>query len=273
VTIEGKPLAAGSYGLHMIPGTEEWTVIFSRNSSSWGSFFYDPAEDALRVVVKPKKSEYAHWLTYEFTDRQPAQATVALKWENLAVAWTVAVADVSQIYLAKLRQELRGSPGFNHLAWTAAATYCLQNNVNLEEGLRWAQFAVDGPGIGQEEFGTLSALGLLQAANGRAEEGQQTLARAVQHATASAGAVHQLGRQLIGMRQPQQAVKVFEENHKRHAGAWPTEVGLARGYAAVGQYDKALEHAKVALEQAPDDLNRNNLKGFIERLAEGKDIN
>lgn len=273
VTIEGKPLAAGSYGLHMIPGPEEWTVVFSKNSSSWGSFFYDPAEDALRVTVKPKKNEYTHWLSYEFNDRQPTQATVALKWENLAVPWTVGVADVSQIYLASLRGDLRGSPGFNHLAWAAAATYCLQSNVNLEEGLRWAQHAVNGPGIGQEDFTTLSTLGLLQAANGEDEEGAATLARAVQHPTANAGAVHALGRQLIGMRQPQQAMKVFEENFKRHSGAWPTEVGLARGYSAVGQYDKALEHAKVALEQAPDDLNRNNLKGFIERLAEGKDIN
>ena len=59
VTIEGQPLAAGQYGLHLIAGPDEWTVIFSKNSSAWGSFFYDESQDALRVKVKPAKHEYA----------------------------------------------------------------------------------------------------------------------------------------------------------------------------------------------------------------------
>ncbi len=37
VKIEGKPLAAGSYGLHFLPAKDEWTIIFSRNFKSWGS--------------------------------------------------------------------------------------------------------------------------------------------------------------------------------------------------------------------------------------------
>src|SRR5215813_6227467 len=66
VLIEDQPLPAGRYGLHMIAGPEEWTIIFSRNADSWGSFFYDPEQDALRVKVKPHKHEYREWLTYEF---------------------------------------------------------------------------------------------------------------------------------------------------------------------------------------------------------------
>ncbi|HYU31808.1 MAG TPA: DUF2911 domain-containing protein, partial [Thermoanaerobaculia bacterium] len=58
VKIEGQPLPAGSYGLHFLPGQDEWTVIFSKNSTSWGSFTYDAKEDALRVKVKPQKSDY-----------------------------------------------------------------------------------------------------------------------------------------------------------------------------------------------------------------------
>ena len=58
VTVEGKPLPKGTYGLHMIPGENEWTVIFSNNSTSWGSFTYDQAEDALRVTVKPQAAEF-----------------------------------------------------------------------------------------------------------------------------------------------------------------------------------------------------------------------
>ncbi len=53
VTIEGQSLDKGTYGLHMIPGETQWTVIFSKNSTSWGSFSYEQGEDALRVNVKP----------------------------------------------------------------------------------------------------------------------------------------------------------------------------------------------------------------------------
>src|SRR4051812_47906032 len=53
VKIEGKDLATGKYGFFIAYDANECTIIFSRNSSSWGSYYYDPAEDALRVNVKP----------------------------------------------------------------------------------------------------------------------------------------------------------------------------------------------------------------------------
>jgi hypothetical protein len=49
VLIEGKPLPAGKYGLHMIPGENEWVIIFSKNSSAWGSYTYKQEEAALRA--------------------------------------------------------------------------------------------------------------------------------------------------------------------------------------------------------------------------------
>ena len=51
VTVEGRTLPKGIYGLHMIPGESEWTVIFSKRANSWGSYSYDPAEYARRVPV------------------------------------------------------------------------------------------------------------------------------------------------------------------------------------------------------------------------------
>src|SRR5688500_16397895 len=89
VKIEGQPLPAGRYGLFMEPGQEEWTLIFSKNADSWGAYFYDRKEDALRVKVKPSKAEFNEWLTYEFIDRKPSTATVALKWEELQVPFTI----------------------------------------------------------------------------------------------------------------------------------------------------------------------------------------
>src|SRR5216684_9349767 len=89
VTIEGKPLPKGIYGLHMIPGESEWTVIFSKNSTSWGSYTYDPAEDALRVSVKAQPAEHREELIYDFEKLTPESTTVTLRWEKVAVPFKV----------------------------------------------------------------------------------------------------------------------------------------------------------------------------------------
>ncbi len=273
VEIEGQALAAGSYGIHMIPGEKEWTVVFSNNSTSWGSFFYTADEDALRVTVTPEKSAYTHWLSFEFIDRQPAEATVALRWENLQVPWTISVPNVNELYVDKIREELRDSPGFSHLSWAAAANFCIQNNIHLDEALTWAQAAVSAPFIGQEDFATLTTLALAQAANGKGEESTATVLKAAGHPTANANGIHQMGRQLIAQGQKQLALQVFQTSYDRFEGAWPTNVGMARGYSALGQFDKALDHARKALDQAPGEPNRQNIAGLIKKLEEGKDIN
>ncbi len=82
VIVEGKPLAKGVYGLHMIPGETDWTVIFSRNSTSWGSFTYDQAEDALRVTVKARPAEMQEALAYNFDDVTANSAVITLRWEK-----------------------------------------------------------------------------------------------------------------------------------------------------------------------------------------------
>ena len=87
--IEGKPLDKGTYGLHMIPNADEWTIIFSKNSTSWGSFTYDEKEDALRVTVKPKAADMHNALTYDFDDLQKDSAVVELEWEKVAVPFKV----------------------------------------------------------------------------------------------------------------------------------------------------------------------------------------
>lgn len=272
VLVEGQSLAAGAYGLHMIAGENEWTIIFSHNSTSWGSFFYDPAEDALRVTVKPQPHSYVHWLTYEFIDRQPDKATVALQWENLQVPFTITVPNTVELYVENLRHELRSSPGFNWQGWDAAAQYALQHG-HPAEALAWAQSAVSLPFIGQEGFNTLTTLSLAQAASGQEAASEETFKKAVNHPAASQFDLHQLGRTLIAQGKPEKALEVFETNAKRHPNTWPVNVGLARGHSALGHYEEAIKYAKKALENAPDDGNRRNLESMIKTLEEGKDVN
>jgi hypothetical protein len=266
VTVEGQPLPAGSYGLHFIPEANEWTVIFSKNHTSWGSYFYDAKEDALRVKVKPSKSEYHEWLTYEFTDRKADRATVALKWEELQVPFTVAVPNVTDLYFDQVRRELRSSPGFTWQNWNAAAQFALQTEKNLDEGLRWAERAVNPQVGGQETFGTLSTLAALQSANGKADDARKTMERAIALPSVSAGEVHQFGRQLQTQGKNEDAMKIFEANAKRFPNQWPVNVGLARGHMGLGRKAEALAAARAAMSQAPDDVSRRNLETLIQQI-------
>ncbi len=270
--VQGQPLPAGTYGLHFIPGPDEWTVIFSRNSTSWGSFFYDPKEDVLRVKAKPEASDYHEVLTYDFPERRNDRATLALRWESLALPLDLTVDNSTQLYVENLRRELRSSPGFTWQNWVAAATYCLQNNTNLEEAESWARTATTPVVGGQESFATLTLLSRLQAANGQTAEAAKTMDRALNDPGAQPIEIHLYGRQLLAEKKPEEALKVFQLNAKRHPNVWPVHVGLARGYAANGRTKEALAEAKLALPQAPDEPNRKALEAMIQKLEAGQTI-
>lgn len=87
--VEGKALPAGKYGIHMIPSDKEWTIIFSKNSSLWGSYKYNQDEDALRIKVKPAKAEHEEWLRFGFEELTDSSAVVFLHWEKLKVPFKV----------------------------------------------------------------------------------------------------------------------------------------------------------------------------------------
>jgi hypothetical protein len=87
VTIEGKPLAAGTYALFTIPTEDKWTWIFNKTAKQWGAFKYDQAQDALRVEVEPAVHEPVEEMTFLIQDDK-----VILRWEKRAVEFHVAAA-------------------------------------------------------------------------------------------------------------------------------------------------------------------------------------
>lgn len=138
VTIEGKTLKAGKYGLHTIPEKEKVTVIFSNNAALWGSSAYNTNEDALRVEVPLKKNKrhYEH-LTIEFEDLTTESAVCAIKWADHQIPFTVK-ADVHNVVLSSFREQLQTKAGWSWQGWHEAANYCLVNDVNHQEALGWA---------------------------------------------------------------------------------------------------------------------------------------
>ena len=273
VKIEGKPLPAGRYGVHMIASPNDWTLILSKTSTAWGSFSYEEAEDALRVTVKPEKAPYREWLTYDFTDRKLDRATAALAWEELRIPFTITVDDAPTLYIENLRQELRGNAGFNWQDWNAAAQYCVRVNKNLDEALKWADYSISTPGVGQANFATYSTKAQILEKLARAAEADQVMTAALALPATQAIEIHQYGRRLLAQNRAKDALAVFQKNAERFKDEWPVHVGLARGYSAVGDYKSALKHAEIAVGQAPDPVNKKSLEDGIAKLKNGQDWN
>ncbi len=252
VKVEGKPLSAGTYGLHMIPEKEKWTIIFSNNSTAWGSYFYNEKDDALRVDVVPKTTAYTEWLTYDFITKNPESTTLALKWEDLMVPMKIE-AEVTAAYLTKIRQELQNSPGFTWQNWVAGVNFCLSKGVNMDEALQWSEYAINAPFIGEKNFTTLSTKSRVLYKLNKKADGDKTVTEAMAESTATMNEIHNFGRQLITDGYPEKALEIFELNRKNHPeDKFATIVGLARGYEAVGKNKLAVKNYRIAAENAPE---------------------
>lgn len=271
VIVEGKPLAAGTYALFIAMGESDATIIFSKNATSWGSFFYDPKEDALRVTVKTvATTESVERLKYEFTDEKENSAVISLAWEKLRIPFTVSV-DYIKTQLESFRKELRSDKGFDKDAWVQAVNFCVDNNTNLEEALQWSDYAINGVFVGSKSFKTLSARASVLNKLGRSAEADALMKEAMP--LAGMQELHNYARQLLKNKKPAEALEAFKLNAQKNPNTFTTNMGLTRGYSANADYKNAAKYAKLALVQAPDKQNKDAIEGYIKMLEEGKDIN
>jgi len=265
VQIEGKPLDKGTYGLHMIPNADEWTIIFSKNSTSWGAFTYDEAEDALRVTVKPKAADMHNALTFDFDQLQPDSAVVELEWEKVAVPFKVSV-DVHEVVEASLKKQLRNLSQYTWLSGDDAANYLLTEKIALDDALTYANKSIENEDRYDNE---MTKSQVLKALNHK-DDAAAAQKRALE--LASPLQVHLFGRQLQGEKRNDEAFAIFRENAQKHPDQWFVHSGLARMYCAQGKFDDAAKEMKVALAGAPDN-QKSYVDGLVKRLEAKQDIN
>jgi len=271
VKIEGQTLSAGKYGFFIAFDPDECTLIFSKNHSSWGSYYYDEKEDALRAKVKPSVVEKSvEWLKYEFINETDNGATIALLWERMMIPFKVEV-DYINTQLESFRKELRTEKGFIWESWNQAAAWCLQNNVNLDQALVWADTATSAVFGGDRAFTAWTTRAQILEKLNRSAEADSIMRKTA--ALAGMNELHSYGRQLIQQKKNKEALEIFKSNFQKYPNRFTTLMGLARGYSANGDYKNALKYAKLALPLAPDNLNKNNVTAMIEKLKEGKDAN
>ncbi len=265
VTIEGQPLPAGTYGLHMIPNEDQWTIIFSKMHTAWGSFSYDQKEDALRVTVKPQTTELHNALVYDFDQLQPDSAVVTMSWDKVAVPFKVTV-NVNQAVEASLHNQLRGLPQYTWDAWDDAATYMVDNKMDLNQALQYEDKSIQN----EERFENLMTKSRILDAMGQKEQAATVRNKAL--AMGNAQQLYGYARQLQRQKQQDEAFDVFRTMEKKYPGNWLTYAGMGRIACSQGDYTKAAEDMKLALSTAPD-VGKSSVESLIKRLEAKEDIN
>jgi len=265
VTVEGRPLPKGVYGLHMIPGETSWVVIFSKNFTSWGSFTYDPVEDALRVTVKPKTIENHDALSYEFDGPQPNSVVVTMEWEKVAVPFKVEV-NTPEITAQSLRNQLRSRAQFEWQPWMEAANYLLTNKLSAEEAVKYVDSSIANEDRFENEITKSRALTVL----GRKEEASAAQDKAI--ALGTQPQVHNFARGLQAQGRYEEALELFRANIKKDPNSWVAHNETARLAVAKGDFDTAVKEMKLAAAASPENLKDQHVD-LVRRLQDKENIN
>lgn len=276
VKVEGKELKAGTYALFLdVEKTGPWNWILSNNSTGWGSYQYEAKNDALRVPTNPTDAPFTEFLTYGFDERLPASAVAFPQWENKRVPLKIEVPNVNDIYVAKIRNDLQSWPGFNYLNWQNAAQFCADHKINLEEALVWADKAIKEPfrgaTLGHEDFSTLQTKAAVLNAMSKNSDADAVMDKALHLPAAEPIAIHRYAMGVLREGKKEKAMEIFQFNMKQHPEEkFYTFVGLARGYTAMGDKEKAIKNWEIALQNVPE-IQKPNRPTYEKALKDLKE--
>ena len=151
MSVAGNQVPAGDYALFSIPGEQEWTVIFNKNTDQGGTGSYQEAEDALRVKVPVTKTDNTYEaFTIDFSDLGQATANMNLMWENTKVVIPIEDPSVDQKVMAQIEEQMANmgtDANANANLYFQAANYYFMNDKDLEQAEEWIGQAVAGDDV------------------------------------------------------------------------------------------------------------------------------
>ena len=246
VIIEGETLAAGSYGLHLLPEKDQWTFIFSKNHTSWGSYFYDAQEDALRVTVPVEDTnEYREWVSFDFNKRDRGEATIVLGWADKKATFGLSL-DIDKIALENIRLQLRSDAYWEWFSWCQAADYCAEYEINTEEALEWVEKSI----ALQENFSNLDVKAKLLKQAGQETEAEKTIARAIE--VGNHIYLERYGRRFLNKKDFEHAEYLFGEALKKDKTYWRAHFNRGNALKGMGKSKEAQKAFSMALNYAPE---------------------
>ena len=260
VLIGGKELPAGTYGFHLIPTENEWTLIFSTAYTAWGSYAYDEKEDAARIKVKPLTTgDFKERLLYYFEDATDSTVNAVMQWEKLKISFPIKI-NLHAVVLKSIHNELKSLPQFYWQGWNQAAAYCLQENVNLPEALTWIDRSISM----NENYSNLSTKAGILKKMGQTAEATKLKDKAIGLATEAE--LNNLGYQYLNQGNTDKAIEVFKQNITRHPQSWNTYDSLGEAYAKQGDKKSAVKNYSKALEMVKDEKQKERIKEVLAGL-------
>lgn len=254
-TVGGTRLPAGRYGLHTIPTATTWTVMLSRQANAWGSFSYNPAEDAVRFTVTPATAPHQEMLVYQLDPTNDSTLAVTLRWEKLAVSFPLTV-PTTQVVIDTLRQQLRGIPYFFPQSWIQAAQAALARR-EWRVAAAWADSAIARNGGFQGMRLKAVALRQLGDTAGAARLEAQSLTIATE------ADVNAVGYQLLQAGKVDEAIALFRRNVADYPRSWNVYDSLAEALGVKGDKGGALANYQRALDMVTDETQKARIRAAM----------
>lgn len=261
VKVEGHDVPAGIYGLFFVINKDNnGEVILSKDYRSWGSFFYDPANDLLRANIQLNSIPETERLTYDFINLTHNSADLVLNWEKKQFPVKIEYA-VDDIVMANAAEELKSTTGFSWIGFATAANFALQNKHDYEQALKWIDQAI----AQNNSFTTLSIKSNIYKQMGKTEDADKVMNEAV--AVSTEVELNNYGYQLLNKGEHDKAIQMLTLNTQRFpksANAWDS---LGEAYATKGDKKNAIASFKKSLSLNPPENVRANSEKFMKQLG------
>jgi tetratricopeptide (TPR) repeat protein len=262
--VEGKDIKAGTYGLHVeVKEGDQATLILSNDSNAWGSFFYDPANDALRADITTNTVPKKELLTYEFNTVEPTSTVASLIWDTREFPFRIEF-DVTKIVLVEFRDKSKGQLGFARQNWEQAANFAANNGGDLNEALGWIDKAIAGEFFSQKTYNNLSIKGRILKKMGKDAEYSALMDEAA--SMANMNQLNQLGYQMMNDKDYERALKYFKTNVKNNPENANVYDSLGECYKTMGDKKNAVKNLKKSLSLDPPANVRANSEKLLEEL-------
>ncbi len=265
MSVEGQPVKAGTYGLHIaIHKGDKATVILSKDTNAWGSFFYDQANDVLRAEVTTKQVPHRELLTFEFNTVNANSTITSLVWEQKEIPFSIEV-PVAGIVLDDFKNKSKGQLGFNRLNWENAARFALNNGGDLDDALHWINNAIAGQFYSQKNFNNLSIKALILKKQGNSEDFAKLIDEAA--SLANTGQLNTLGYQMLNAKEYDLALKFFKQNVKNNPTDANVHDSLGEAYKTIGDKENAIKYLKKSLSLNPPPNVKANSEKLLKELG------
>ncbi len=265
VEIEGQSLKAGKYGFHIIVNKDDTaTLIFSKTTKAWGSYFYDPSNDALRVNIKTSAVPHTELLTYSFIAVDANSTTAALAWGKKQFPFKIEV-NATDIVMANFAEQLQGQAGFGRQNWETAANYALNNGGDLNTALSWIDAAISGQFFSQKTFNNVALKAQILNKMGKSDEYAALMDEASN--MANKNQLNALGYQMMGAKDYDRALKYFKTNVANNPKDANSYDSLAECYKAMGDKAKAIKNFKKSLSLNPPANVKANSEKHLKELG------